>query len=268
MIRPLSFIALALAVCGQDNPSFVVGPPITSPVEISGLICWWKPETITNANNTGCVFWPNSAGSSNHWTTTDLGTSPTFSNSVLNGLGGLYFDGVDDKMTNAPFGPRSEEFDLFVVARDMNAGAIMPSQRTLVADNFPASPRYAVFVVGANGGYLVTNQNAGYIITSDLSVSFFWRAHTNLVWIENLRLSMTSASISTNGITATNQLVSVTNKFQWWNPVLGDHYYSGAYDPNEVFKGMIYEVILFNRALRPLEAASINHYLRKKFWLW
>ena len=75
-----------------------------SPALEQNLFGWWKADALTNAvNGAPVVYWPDSSGHNLHITLGDGNTAhtPTWTNSFLNGLPAVFFDGLDDYMTNA-----------------------------------------------------------------------------------------------------------------------------------------------------------------------
>lgn len=108
---------------GLRSPAFVAAAtkPAAGGAEVlpvtANLVAWWKSSTLAEGAVTS---WTDSSG--NGWTLKQDGTGlATNIAAQLNGLPGLYFDGVDSTLTNLLFTCSGDKVSLFCVFRPRSA---------------------------------------------------------------------------------------------------------------------------------------------------
>lgn len=66
------------------------------PSNYSGLVAWWKADTIVQSDNTAVTSWADSSGLSNTLSQGTGGNQPKFRTNIQNGLPAVQFDGTND----------------------------------------------------------------------------------------------------------------------------------------------------------------------------
>jgi hypothetical protein len=89
-------------VMGKFNPFFIQNQPISwSPSNILNLFGWWKADALTNlVDGSDVVNWIDSSGH-NLTMGPETANTPYFTNSFQNSKPAVFFDGVNDYLTNA-----------------------------------------------------------------------------------------------------------------------------------------------------------------------
>lgn len=102
-----------------------VGNQGFSPPSPGNLKLWLKPESLSAlANNDPVSVWPDSSGNGNDLGNA-VGTEPTYKTNLLNGVAGVQFDGINDKMSRAVL-TTSTIYSMFVVFKfDSAVGTYM-----------------------------------------------------------------------------------------------------------------------------------------------
>lgn len=79
-------------------------PPSIQPNSLPNLLFWFKPETLSSLSDGVSVSsWTDSSGSGNHLLQANGAKQPIYKVNLINGLGGVRFDGISQFLKTAPF---------------------------------------------------------------------------------------------------------------------------------------------------------------------
>lgn len=232
----------------SDGNEFVLAgyAPQSSLTNIPGNILWLKGDGTGYANGANVTTWVDQSGMGNNCTnTTSSGNAPWITNSVQNGLPGIYFNGsgrgLDCWIGNNPINTT------FVVCRPTTS---MSGYQGLIS--FGAGD--------ANGSAIWANLSTAnkwgcYFASEKPSNTALANGTTYLVEMDDNGASGQSYFLNgvADGTAAADNIGSVA-------PRIGNF-------SSQLFTGYIFEVVVFNRALSESEKFVVRQSLKTKWGL-
>lgn len=233
------------------------------PADVTGLVLWYKPESLSGANGTAISTWTDS--SANGWDMTNAvaGKQPYITNNVANGYAAAYFDGTDFLFAEggalASWNNVSGATLIAVLKTNSVAGAVL-----FVSRNSLGSSRFYIYASSGKptlGGRRLDTDSFQTLGSTDVYSSGFL-SHEG--WVD---YSNSDASVYTNGTlaasTSTFQTSGNTSATDSLNISMGGINTT----PSEPFTGWITEAIFYNRAISSGDRAIITAYLEAKYGL-
>lgn len=221
---------------------------------ISGLLVWFKADSITADDGTSVSNWIDSSGNENTATNSGSATSkPTYKTNIINSLPVVRFDGGDG-MTVA----NESSFDIatysiyFVGKWVSGTGAIMGKSTTSFSDGrrrklnfrFDNSTTFKILSGADANNASVTVANAA----NPAIYAYRTIGNAHHIFSQN----------STNTVSSTTLAESTFNNASF---LIGSNFGTGT----EGFNGDIAEIIIFNRTLDSQEHQLIHNYLSSKY---
>lgn len=213
-----------------------------SPRSLANLVMWFDADDPASVQiGTGVSAWTSTITTQITATQVTANNQPAYQTNQQNGRNALYFDGTNDSFT---LGDQS---------------ALFPSAASVVVAFRPDSDtEYTLIRTGNN--------------------SSFWQYPTNRTYIgtfKQTRLNNVATTLPTSG----NSIVSITSGSSAYRVYTGATLahdvaadYSagtshgiGVNDLGTFYKGWIYEILYFSRALPAVEVTILNSYLS---WKW
>jgi hypothetical protein len=214
------------------------------PLTIKDCVMWFDASNAASVQiGTGVSAW-SSAISANAITATQVtaNNQPAYQLGQQAGRNAIYFDGVNDSL---PIGDRSSLF---------------PSAASVVAAYRPDS-------------------DSDYTLIRTANNFSFWNEGANLTRIGTFKGTRLGAGTSTTIPSSGNTVVSVTSDSSAYRVYVkttlahnvaadfsaGTSHAIGINDLGTLYKGWIYEILYFSRALTAVEVTILNSYLS---WKW
>lgn len=233
---------------------------VFAPTDLSGLLGWYRADTLGLTNGVGVSSWPDSSTAGHSLSQATGGNQPTFQTSQVNGLPCLRFDGSNDNLASAAFASPTAGCSVLVV---LNA-SVQNSYRVLFNHSAAATwatpfARVACYItdaaasnfwqffvedtsVGANGLTDVIAASTG----SWQLMSFYYDASNQFMYRNGTQLVTQARAGTLTSSTRPLFIGTDTGQTQGW---FGD----------------IAEVIYYDRALTSGERSSAEGYLRTKY---
>lgn len=228
--------------------------PVVPPTELGGLYGWWKADTLTNlVQGSEVVHWIDSSGNGFHMTPNSVGgtIAPYYTNGYQNGLPALYFDGLNDKLTNAcdaPYGTNT----IFVVVKHMIPDGV---QSTLFNAKRQLTDEPLVSFQFIHTDYSSNRLEEG------LSSIYGKNPGTNITTTYTVQIANTNSAIWTNGVLAASGTIG-----------FGGFFYDGMVvgatrDSDMWFRGYVMEMFILTNtyATTGTILSDGNNYLRAKW---
>lgn len=232
-----------------DVPAGGGGGGGVDPDDVSGLVAWYRADTLGLADGAAVSSWPDSSGGGRTLSQATSGKRPTFvtAGGLFNGLPCVRFAGTDDTLTNLAVAGISALAGITVIVVHrlatagtadivhLDAGAGVSMCRT----HFEGSEYRAEFdSAGALGGG-VSSRVANIAVT-----------HYDGAQVTALRGTSAHSRAAKTGAVTTTRI------------------FLGSYrDSANYMDGDIAEVLIYNKALSPTERASVVKGLAAKYEL-
>lgn len=259
---------------GLQSPGFVgqlskKASSTASPSDISGLVLWLKPESLSGADGTAISQWDDSSANAWHATNSVSGGQPYITNAVINGYNAAYFDGGDSlRLSGASVSILRNKPGcsvLAVVNRNTTAAGdkyILHIQRNAAV--------YARFLVGLTGN---TNVTAGGRRLDTDSFAYFGSAHPSplATWYVHEAIGNYSDS---HALTLVNATPVHTNTAWLTDGNTQDtdsanmNTVGGASSALNLWIGWIAELVVYDAALSESDRQTVEGYLRNKYAIW
>jgi hypothetical protein len=243
------------------------GDPLATPDTISDLIGWWKADDLAGAHGSTVNPW-GSNGSYGPDLDETAGTAPTIDTSVaINGVNGVRFtasrtlrdttSGTLSGFTN-PVGGAS----LFVVAKLDDASGATNRNAAVVSTATVTASRFAIRCItgvpqwgarrqdGIGSSLLNGSSSIGTTAPHIMSGTIDYNTTTQKLYVDAAEAASSTSALSA-GATSTNPT----------GVGIGSH----PGNTSEGWPGVIYEVILYSRALTTLERMTVHSYLSVKY---
>lgn len=216
--------------------------PVTPPA-VSGLVGWWKADSLSQSNGSGVSSWPDSSGHGQTLVQATGSLQPLFTTNVINGLPALRFDGTDDKLV-ATASSYTQPTHWFIVTKAADA------------------TQYLQWV---HSGQEIMRRDTDLRVESysGISASNATMTHDGSAW--------DYFSIEFNGASTMGYRIGNVNYPPWGDAgsnatgttlTVGNHASVSA----RAFHGDIAEIIVYNRALTSSERESVFTYLKNKYF--
>jgi hypothetical protein len=244
------------------------GEALATPDTISGLIGWWKADDLAGAHGSTVNPW-NSNGSYGPDLDETTTTAPTLDTSVaINSIPGVRFTASASTLRDTTSGTLSGFTNgvggasVFVVAKLDDHTASGNKNALVVATNVAGASRYAMRVVlgvprwtvrrldGIGASDLNGSVSIGITAPKILSGTVDYNTTTQKLYVNAAEVASTGSALS-SGTTATSSA----------GVGIGSH----AGNDSEGWPGVIYEVVMYSRALTTLERMTVHAYLAAKY---
>lgn len=222
-----------------------------TPTDLSGLVSWWKADSLALSDGDPVATWVDSSGNGNDATQATAGNKPTKRDNFSNGKPCVEFDGGDGLVVANESNFDIETPSVFIVAsRTSGSGRIMSKSTTGFSDGRRRKLEF-LFTDGttfrAGSGADATGVNTTVTSTSVPAIYGF------------ISSSDTSHRIYYNG-TATDSTTTLSESSSNFNNaslLIGSAFSAGT----EAITGKIADIIVYNRPLNEYEAYGIMNYL-------
>lgn len=250
---------MSLTLLRRGTQTFGSQRRYTTPTQISGLVGWWDASQEAYANAAAVSSLTDRSGSGRTASQATAGFRPTFRTGQINGLPAVEFDGVDDRLTTSTaqwVNASTGDWTAFCVARIDNAA----SQAIIVdQDGASGTARVAQYIRTGTAGQLQAgafNTASGNTFTGNGGIaSGIW--HLMEIRRSPLLLEAFVDGISDGTTATTGTPRTTTGPLAIGSRVTGVNF----------TKGMIAEVLFFNRALAAHERRWVERYLMQKYGL-
>lgn len=270
-MKHLLFVLALLSLSSHGQVLTLADPALNAsasqasqgPDSVSGLVLWYKPESLSGANGTAIATWTDS--SANGWDMTNAvsGKQPYITNSVANGYAAAYFDGGD--VLFAEGGALSSW-------RNVAGATLIAVVRTNSVSSLQGIAFAGRNVAGSARAYLFSNSGkpavggrrldsdsfassmAGDLLPGGWTLVEAWIDYSNsdAATYTNGVLAGSTTSFQTDGNTSDTDSAAVC---------LGGI----SASPGEPFIGWIAEVMMFNRAISSADRSIISSYFVQKY---
>ena len=236
-------LLIILQIILQITQSFAQLPVTTN------LQLWLKADAgITKDGSNNVAAWADQSSNMKTASQSNVTIQPLWVDNVINGQPVIRFDGINDLMTTDVTGPGGTEFTFFVLAKS--------NGRRILSYNDASG--YVVYSYANPNNFIISNDggpnggiNSG---TNDL-------LHFRLACARYKANTSNGMQTFINGV-----LLAQRSSANIVLPVvplqLGS--YPGA-TTNEVIKGDVAEIIIYNRALSDIERKQMENYLSQKY---
>lgn len=131
------------AVSDSSAVTIEAAPGVFSPSDISGMVAWYKADSLALSDGDAVGSWADSSPNGNHVTQATAGKKPTFKTNILNGKPVVRFDG-EDFLQIATLSPSvSQPTTIYCVAKDRTGINIR-----IVYDGIDSSHRQNMAFIG------------------------------------------------------------------------------------------------------------------------
>lgn len=227
---------------GIPNRQSPVTGSLFSPVDVSGLVGWWRADLgITIA--TGVSAWADQSGTGNHLAQLTPANQPAFTASVaaLGGKPALTFNGATK-----------------VIFRDPLVGVVAQPNTLITVSNLTDNSILRRITDGNGGGRqsMIAATSPSYQISAGAAIANFLTAtggHINMATLNGVASQLITDGLTVNGDASTASLGAM---------YIGDSFGGGA---NWV--GDIPEVMVYSRALSAAELGRVRSYLKSRYAL-
>jgi lysophospholipase L1-like esterase len=268
------FFCMSLIILGLSC-SFAPYTHATDPSSISGLKVWLRSDSLvynddgtTLATNGQTVRrWNDKSGNSNNFTQSTSGARPTLVTNVLGSYPSVRFDATDDVLVGPDALAGTDAISIFTVwSMDSSNGRSLSiskhgafnaasgewTLRQAESNNIRATTQFLSF----------SNLDAPDFQATDRFTGTPTYSYTGVTWAGGEAPTMyqngvtVTSSVSTAGWSARSAMPTTTDPLR-----IG--YVPNLHSPSG---GNVVEVLIFNRKLTSLEVASVNDYLRTRYF--
>ena len=238
---------------------------IKTPKQLSGCIAWFDSSTIENfatSSSNLVSIWNDKSGNNYYFTSSQLSAltannfSPLYTANAVNGLGSLYFDGVNDYMfVNSSLGLNgASAYTSFAV---LSPRFLNSDQIAIGLQGNPSTGTFEMLAYWAGLNDFRAGFDGGAVLVQTTS------RNDNRPVINSIVRNGTSANAYLNGYQfATNTTVASTVNGSVTRLGIGANTYNNGI---QTYKGYICEIIIYNRALSTTEISQIEKYLSNKW---
>jgi hypothetical protein len=219
----------------------------TMPVSLSAVTAWYKADagvysdagTTPAADGATVQQWNDQSGNGNHATQATSGSRPAYRATAHNGRPVLQFDGVNDTLVGASV--TSGAYAVLIVYAPLRTVIGGANQRA---------------ICGGTGNWILGGYNNGYTFFAGAFVG-------NDAETDTARPAVLAASVAG---TSAGQLAVYAEGYDISNTAAAATTFPGTLNIggvgsfSEPFKGLVYEVIVFNRAITAAEARALADY--------
>ncbi len=182
---------------------------------------------------------------------------------VENGIGGLpslRFDGADDRLfiANAPIKKGDDTYTMVAVWQATDSSVPIVGRAVISEDNKKSSEAAILFIRNSSTIAFGGRNNA-----FDVNIGSITNQNITQMIINNNQADNVSIYHNSNNATKGTNNIGLANK-DLLN-ICGVNFYVGATHGGQYFKGLISEVMIFDRDLKASEVAKINSYLSQKY---
>lgn len=251
----------ARAFAAGANPSPTVTARFTFDAETvftrQNLLLWYRGDAGVSVEEGAVASWDSQAGQKAPASQDYYGSQPAWLSPWFNGQSALSFDGVDDSL-NLPgaFYDFTSGLTIFVA---VEPGAVGANQRFVEWGRVGGSDIITLGRAGLSNGLLFEvfdGPTGGGAITAPQALA------SGTPSIFTARLETTGlATLYKNGATLTSALSNAKPAalFRDSNFIARSNQFAS------LFQGAVAEILLFNRALPPLEREQVEAYLRQRY---
>jgi hypothetical protein len=241
--------------------------PLATPDTIADLIGWWKADDLAGANGSTVNPW-NSNGSYGPDLDETGGTAPTLDTSVaINGVNGVRFtasrtlrdttSGTLSGFTNGIGGA-----SMFVVAKLDDATGSTSRNAAVVSTATVGASRYALRCItgvpqwgarradGVSSSLLNGSASIGTSAAHIMSGTIDYNSTTQKLYVDATEVGSSTSALTAGSTSTTSAGMAI-----------GSH----AGTATEGWPGVVYEVVLYSRALTTLERMTVQAYLADKY---
>lgn len=238
LLLTLQIIFLSSQLCAQL--------PVSTNLQL-----WLKADAgVTKDGSDNVASWADQSSNAHHADQSLAASKPLWVDNIINGKPVIRFDGNSDLMTTDMTGPGGSEFTFFVVAKSNGQSIIGYSGGAGYILYSYANPDN--FVISNDGGtYGGLNSGTNNPLNFQLSCARY-KANT-----ANGMQTFVNGALLAQRTSADILLPNVPLQ-------LGSYPGGGA---NEVIKGDVAEIIIYNRALTDSEREQVENYLTQKYSL-
>lgn len=238
----------------------------TSPSDISGLVLWLKPESLSGSDGTQISSWADSSGNSYTVEQTVAGDRPVMTNNVIGTFEAAYFD-TSDRLAVTSAGAldatrNKSGHTVFIVMQTVatpvagnyfywNSTDTAANNRATLAFNTTTTYRSTARRLDADASFNSDSGDATVLASPKLLCCIWdWANSDFKTWV-NGTANINDTTFGTDGSTSDTA--------------------SAAYQlggRSSYFDGWTCEWIVYNRALNDTERQAVESYINTKYALW
>jgi hypothetical protein len=229
---------------------------LDNPVK-TGLQLWLKPENIVGNPNTSVETWNDASGNGRHATQSTAGLRPFHRTASTGGLAEVVFNGSD--RLDIPYSAflNSEEFSIFVIARNFSTG-VKPILKT-------ASNGYSLSFDQGNTRVVAGWDESGSADTQASSAGSS-RSYSTQLLCYTMDDTTGNAQADTVKIYSRGEEVGSKTSGVDYTPATSGTLYIG-HDTSTSLNGAVQEILIYNKVVTTDERNQIEGYLARKYGL-
>lgn len=239
-----------------------VGGAAFAPTDLSGLLAWWKADSLALANGAPVTSWADSSGNARTAAQATAGNQPVFATAAVNGLPAVTFDGVDDALVTGAFASPTAGATVLVAQNLNRAGAgyktviTHAAAATWVAPFARLDMRVQSVAAGeAWYGGVQDQSTAPNAVVEGSLPSTGWQVMAFVYDQTNMLLYRNGTQVAVKGRTGT----MTSSTF----PV----YLGNDTSLTNSYQGSIAEILYYDRGLNATELGQVQSYLQAKYAL-
>jgi hypothetical protein len=240
------------------------------PTDISGLIGWYKADSISgvSVDNTGVSSWTDSSPSGKNATNATSGSQPAYKTNRINGYPCVRFDGTNDylQITSASFTSGSTIFLVCSASSAVLSGNNGMLCAATTGNDYDTGDSFILTT-----GYISANNPSGWntgwrgIGTTNVTTAFRnWYYWTYQVSVSGSNVTQVSRKSGTQIETKTG---AASGNCSPTKIMIGGRVTAGAIGTDGFYNGDIAEILIYNTDIGSANITLVEDYLSRKYAL-